>query len=87
MVGISADKIENQVKFVEKYDLTFPMIPNTAKDIIRAYGAQATLGIAAKRSTFLIGPDGRIAHVWPDVSVGGHVHEVVKAIRALSAEK
>ena len=86
MVGISADKIENQVKFIEKYDLTFPMIPNTEKDIIRAYGAQATLGLAAKRSTFLIGPDGRVAHVWPDVSVGGHVHEVVKTLRELQKQ-
>ena len=35
------------------------------------------------RSTFLIGPDGRIAHVWPKVKVDGHAAEVLAAAKAL----
>ena len=43
--------------------------------------------MTAKRRTFLIGPDGRIAKVWPNVKVEGHADEVLAAIRALRAER
>jgi peroxiredoxin Q/BCP len=59
------------------------MIPNTTKDIIDAYGAREVLGVTAKRRTFLIGPDGTIVHVWPNVKVEGHAEEVLATIRAL----
>lgn len=74
------------MRFVEKYGLTFPMIPNPEKDVIAAYGAGNVLGVAAQRSTFLIDPDGRIAFVWPKVKVEGHAEDVVGTIRRLSAE-
>ncbi len=60
-MGISADNQATQLKFVEKFGLTFPVIPDTEKDIIDAYGAREVLGVTAKRSTFLIGPDGTIS--------------------------
>ena len=47
------------MKFVEKFGLTFPMIPDTAKELIDAYGAREVLGVSAKRRTFLIGPTAR----------------------------
>jgi len=40
--------------------------------------------VAAKRMTFLIDPDGLVAHVWPDVKVEGHAADVV---RVLTEEK
>ncbi len=85
VVGISADKPEVQQRFIDKFGLTFPMISDTEKRIIDAYGARAVLGVAATRSTFLIGPDGRIAHVWPKVKLEGHAADVVAKIRELSA--
>jgi thioredoxin-dependent peroxiredoxin len=84
-VGVSADKPESQTKFIEKYGLTYPMVPDTGKQVIAAYGVQAVLGLAAKRSTFLIDPEGRVAHVWPAVKIGGHAQDVVETIRELSA--
>ena len=84
MVGVSADKPETQQKFIDKFELTFPMISDTSKTIIDAYGARQVLGVTATRSTFLIGPDGKIAHVWPKVKVEGHADDVVKVIRALA---
>jgi len=84
VVGISADKPETQVKFIDAFGLTFPMIPDTTKKIIYAYGARGVLGVAAKRMTFLIDPDGLVAHVWPDVKVEGHAADVV---RVLTEEK
>jgi thioredoxin-dependent peroxiredoxin len=84
VVGISADKPPAQLKFIEKHGLTYPMVPNREKDIIGAYGVQAVLGLAAQRSTFLIDPKGRIAHVWPKVGVKGHVEDVIATIRRLN---
>jgi peroxiredoxin Q/BCP len=84
VVGVSADRPATQLKFVEKFGLTFPMVPDPEKGIIAAYGAQKALGVTAQRSTFLVGPDGRIAHVWPKVSVQGHADDVVATIRSLA---
>lgn len=86
MVGVSADKPATQLKFIEKFGLTFPMIADTEKRIIDAYGARAVLGVTATRSTFLIGPDGRIAHVWPKVKIEGHAHDVVATIERLASQ-
>jgi len=85
VVGVSADSAKVQQRFVEKFGLAFPMVPNPAKDIVIAYGARGVLGVAAQRSTFLIDPEGRIAHVWPKVSVEGHAEDVVATIRRLSS--
>lgn len=79
-MGISADKPDTQMKFVEKFGLTFPMIPDTSKEIIDAYGAREVLGVTAKRRTFLIGPDGKIVRVWLNVKVEGHAKDVLSAI-------
>lgn len=87
MVGVSGDKPEAQQKFIEKYGLTYPMVPDPSKEIVSAWGARAVLGLVAKRRTYLVGPDGRIAHIWPDVQVEGHAAEVVATIQALSVAK
>ena len=87
MVGVSGDKPEAQQKFIEKYGLTYPMVPDPSKQIVSAWGARAVLGLVAKRRTYLVGPDGRIAHIWPDVQIGGHADDVVATIRSLSVAK
>jgi len=87
VVGVSADKPETQQKFIDKFKLTFPMVPNTSKEIIAAYGARAVLGVAATRSTFLVDPDGRIAATWPKVKIDGHAEDVVRTIENLSGTR
>ncbi len=84
VVGVSADKPEIQQRFIDKFSLTFPMISDTSKSIIDAYGAREVLGVTAKRKTFLIGPDGLIAHVWPKVKVEGHADDVLSTLRRLA---
>jgi len=83
-VGVSADSPETQTKFIEKFGLTFPMISDTGKAVIDAYGAREVLGVTAKRRTFLIGPDGNVAFAWPAVKVEGHAEEVVAKVRELA---
>jgi len=86
VVGISADKPEIQRRFIAKFGLTFPLVPDPGKAIIDAYGAREVVGITAKRKTFIVGPDGRIAHIWPKVKVDGHAEDVVGVIRTLEGE-
>jgi peroxiredoxin Q/BCP len=87
VVGVSADKPQTQQKFIDKFELTFPMISDTEKRIIDAFGAREVLGVSAKRKTFLIDPEGRIAHIWPKVKVEGHADEVVATIRELASAR
>ena len=84
VVGVSADNSEMQQSFIDKFSLTFPMVPDSTKKVIDDYGARGVLGIVAKRSTFLIDPDGKVAAVWPAVAVEGHADDVTATIRRLS---
>ena len=85
-MGVSADKPDVQQRFIDKFHLTFPLLADTDKTIIDAYGAREILGVTAKRSTFLVGPDGRIAWAWPRVHVEGHPADVIDRLRDLQAK-
>lgn len=78
---MSADKPSVQQKFIDTFGLRFPMLADPDKEIIDAYGAREVLGVTAKRKTFLIDPEGRVAQVWKKVSVEGHGEDVIDAIR------
>jgi peroxiredoxin Q/BCP len=89
IVGVSADPVEAQDKFRDKHDLKLPLLSDEAHRTLEAYGVwgkksmygRTFMGIS--RATFLIGPDGRIARVWPKVKVDGHAAEVLAAAKAL----
>jgi peroxiredoxin Q/BCP len=85
VVGVSADPADKQQSFIDAFKLTFPMVPDTAKQVIDAYGARSVLGIVAKRSTFLVDPAGKVAAVWSGVNVEGHADDVTATIRRLAA--
>jgi thioredoxin-dependent peroxiredoxin len=83
--------VETQAKFAAKYSLNFSLLSDPEFKAIEAYGARrmkqflgkSFLGIV--RSTFLIGPDGRIAKVWDKAPSKGHAPEVLEAVKQLSA--
>ena len=87
VVGCSGDSVEAQAKFKARYKISFPLLADTKFDVIEAYGARrmktffgkSFLGIV--RSTFWIGPDGRIEKVWEKVTPKGHAAEVLAAVR------
>ena len=83
-MGVSADKPEIQQRFIDKFELTFPMISDTDKTIIAAYGAREVLGVTARRKTFLIDRSGLIARAWDKVKLEGHAEDVLGAIRELA---
>ena len=89
IVGVSADPVPAQDKFKAKHKLTLALASDEKHKMLDAYGVwqeksmygRKFMGIV--RATFLIGPDRRIARVWPKVSVAGHAEEVLAAAKAL----
>ncbi len=89
IVGVSADAVTAQDKFKAKHKLSIALASDEKHKMLDAYGVwqekslygRKFLGIV--RATFLIGPDQRIAQVWPKVSVDGHAEEVLEAAKAL----
>ena len=86
--GISPDRARSHSAFRAKFGLSFPLLSDTDHAVAEAYGAwqekmnygKAYMGIV--RSSFLVGPDGRIAEAWPKVRADGHAAEVLAALRA-----
>jgi thioredoxin-dependent peroxiredoxin len=84
VLGISADPPKVQKKFEEKYDLPYTLLSDVEKKTCEAYGVikeknmygKKVKGIA--RTTFVIGPDGRIAHIFENVKPDGHAEEVLE---------
>jgi len=87
---VSGDTVEELRKFHDKYKLNFPLAGDTAHQTLEAYGVwQAKMLYGTKkagivRSTYLIGPEGRVKHVFANVKVEGHIHEVLAALQAVS---
>jgi len=75
--------VESQKKFKLKHKLTFPLLADTEFEVIEPYGARRMKSFLGKsflgivRSSFLIGPDGKIEHVWDNVKAKGHAAEVL----------
>jgi thioredoxin-dependent peroxiredoxin len=88
IVGVSADSVASHDKFKKKYGLGFTLASDEEKKMLEAYGVWVEKSMYGKkymgieRSTFLIGPDGRIKQVWSKVKVPGHVEEVLAAAKA-----
>jgi len=77
--GVSRDSEASHEQFRAKHSLPFPLVADEDGTVARAYGVVSTLGMAS-RVTFLVGKDGRIARVWPDVDPGVHAREVLAAV-------
>ncbi len=79
-----------QANFKAKHKINFSLLSDPEFQAIEAYGARrmkkflgkSFLGIV--RSTFVVGPDGKIEKVWDNVSAKGHAAEVLAALPALA---
>jgi thioredoxin-dependent peroxiredoxin len=86
VVGISPDKPAAQAKFKQKYDLPFTLLADEEKAAANAYGVwkeknmygKKSMGI--ERSTFVIGPDGKIETIYGKVQAKGHAAKVLAAL-------
>jgi len=77
--GVSVDSPESHGKFISKYQLPFPLLADTEREIVEAYGVWVEKSMygkkymGAERSTFVIGGDGRIAAIFRKVKPEEHV--------------
>jgi peroxiredoxin Q/BCP len=82
VLGISILDEKSKAKFAKKHALTFPLLADADHEVAEKYGVwqkklrygRSYMGIV--RTTYLIGPDGKVARRWDKVKVDGHVEEV-----------
>lgn len=85
VLGVSPDPVKNHVKFAEKYSLPFPLLADEDKAISQAYGVWVEKSMygrkymGVERSTFVIGPDGKIVKIFRKVKPAEHVADVLAA--------
>lgn len=88
VVGVSRDSVKSHCGFRDKYGLKIPLLSDSDLSLHRAFGSWGEKMMYGKkiegsiRSTFLIGPDGKIEKAWPSVKVDQHVAEVLAALGA-----
>lgn len=97
VLGVSILDTKSKAKFATKHDLNFPLLADDAVNdegkpapkIAEKYGVWVEKSMYGKkymgieRTTYLIGPDGKVARRWDKVKVPGHAEEVLEAVRAL----
>ena len=87
MLGISADTPQAQKKFQEKFDLPYTLLADADKKVAAQFGVvkeknmygKKVMGIA--RTTFIIGPDGKIEHIFEKVKPDGHAEQVLEYLK------
>lgn len=91
--GVSPDTVEKHRAFRDKYGLQFPLLSDRERSVMKAYGAFGQKIMYGRevegviRSTFIIGPDGKVAKAFPKVKPEGHAGEVLDALGALGGMK
>ncbi len=88
LLGVSPDEYKAQKKFEEKYDLPFTLVADADKTICNLYGVIQEKNMYGKkvmgvgRTTFVIGPDGKIKNIFSKVKPEGHAEEVLEYLKS-----
>ena len=86
VIGVSPDPLKSHLKFVEKFELPFPLLPDTEKEILNAYGVWGPKKFMGReydgvhRTTFVIGPDGLIEKVFTKVETKDHTAQIINSL-------
>ena len=86
VLGVSILDEQSKARFARKHDLNFPLLADPEHQVAEQYGVwqkkslygRSFMGIA--RTTYLIGPDGKVVRRWDKVKVDGHAEEVLEAL-------
>jgi len=89
VLGVSPDSVESHRGFCDKHGLNITLLSDPGHGVLEAYGVwrlkkmygREFLGVV--RSTFLVDPEGRIAHAWKRVRVADHVETVIEKLAEL----
>lgn len=86
VIGVSADSAKSHQKFTGKYNLPFPLIPDTDKEIINAYGVWGKKKFLGKeyngihRVTFIISEEGNILKIFDNVQTKDHTDQILAEV-------
>lgn len=89
VLGISPDDLKRHAKFIEQYELPFPLLADTKLEVCKLYGVWALKKLygreymGVERSTFLIDAEGKLVREWRKVRIKGHVDQVLAAVKEL----
>ncbi len=84
--GVSVDPVKSHEKFISKHQLPFPLLADVEHQLVEAYGVWVEKSMygkkymGAERSTFIIGPDGRLAKIFRKVKPEEHVDLLLSAL-------
>jgi len=87
VLGVSADSVESHQKFAKKYKLTFPLLADTEKKVVNAYGVWQEKNFMGKkymgiiRTSFLINPQGKIAKIYEQVKPETHAEKALSDLK------
>ncbi len=87
VLGISRDTVKAQKKFKDKYDLPYDLLADpdmvliNRYDLIKPKNMYGKLVKGVKRTTYLIGPDQRLIHIFEEVKPAGHAEEVLALLK------
>jgi len=87
--GVSILDEASKARFAKKHDVTFPLLADEDHAVAEKYGVWQQKSLYGRkfmgnvRTTYLIGPDGKVAKRWDNVKVDGHVDEVLGALGEL----
>jgi thioredoxin-dependent peroxiredoxin len=90
LFGLSIDPVKAHEKFIAKFDLPFPLLSDTEKEIVNAYGVWVEKSMYGKkymgteRTTFVIDAQGIIAAIFPKVKPAEHAELVLKTLQELA---
>ena len=91
LFGVSTDSLTSHREFIAKYGLPFPLLSDEEKKIVQAYGVWVEKSMDGKkylgteRSTFIVGPDGKIASIFRRIKPEEHVDQVLAALQKKAA--
>ena len=86
VLGVSVDSESSHAKFSEKYGLTFPLLSDKNKEVVKKYGVWKLKSMFGKkffgveRTTFIIDERGTIQKIFSNVKVEGHIEQVIQSL-------
>ena len=88
VLGVSADSASKHQKFIAKYDLPFPLIADTERKVIEAFGVWGEKKFMGRvydgihRTTYVIGEDGTVLKRFDKVKTKAHAEEILDVLNA-----
>lgn len=89
VLGMSVDTVDSHTAFAKKYSLPFPLLADEGGAVAKQYGSLTSLGPIklAKRHSFIIDPEGKLAKIYRSVSPSSHSDEIISDLKTLRASR